>query len=268
MHGVSRQAFYQQMRRQERLLYKEHVILELIAPIRARMPKIGGRKLYDLLKSDIHKHGFKLGRDRFFTILRDNDKLVKRRKRYRVTTDSKHRFRVYENLIKDLEVTRVHQVLVSDITYIRYQKGFLYLALVTDLYSRKIIGYDLSESLGIDGSLQALRMALKALREGEKVIHHSDRGIQYCSHAYIDLLQKHDIGVSMAAKGNPYENPVAERVNGILKDEFLLNQTFISKTLAKKAVKEAVQIYNHERPHLSLNYKMPHQVYKQGLNAA
>lgn len=265
---MSRQAYYRHVKRQERTFYEEDVILDMIATIRARMPKIGGRKLYHKLKADFIRHGFKIGRDRFFSILRDNDKLIKRKKRYRITTDSSHGFRVYENRIKDLNITRVHQVLVSDITYIRHIHGFMYLALVTDLYSRKIVGYDVSQSLGVDGSIRALTMALKRIRPHEKLIHHSDRGIQYCSHAYMNILHDYNAEASMAAKGNPYENPVAERVNGILKDEFLLNQIFNSTTAVYKAVDEAVKIYNNERPHLSLQYRIPQEVYLKGLKAA
>lgn len=240
----------------------------MVDDIRARMPKLGGRKLYHELKADFIRQGFKIGRDGFFQVLRQHDRLVKCKKRYYLTTDSKHRFQIYDNQVANLEIKRVHQVLVSDITYLRCGKGFVYLALVSDLFSRKIIGYDVSESLGIASSLRALRMALKAVRKTDKVIHHSDRGIQYCSHDYVKLLTKNKVEISMAAKGNPYENPVAERINGILKHEFLLNQHFTSLTIVKRSVNEAIMIYNQERPHASLAYMKPAEKYKIGLKAA
>ena len=208
--------------------------------------------------------GFKLGRDGFFKILRENGLLVERKKKYVKTTNSVHRFRVYTNLIKEIKKVRINQVIVSDITYISTEEGYMYLALITEMYSRMIIGYDVSESLSIEGSLRALRQAIKKIRQTEGTIHHSDRGIQYCSNDYTKLLKRRKIRISMSEKGNPYENAVAERVNGILKIEFLLDQRFRTKSEARRFVREAIKIYNEERPHMSIGYEVPAERYSRG----
>lgn len=208
--------------------------------------------------------GFKLGRDGFFNILRENGLLVDRKKKYVKTTNSEHRFRVYTNLIKEIKIVRINQVIVSDITYISTEEGYMYLALITEMYSRMIIGYDVSESLSIEGSLRALRQAIKKISQTEGMIHHSDRGIQYCSNDYTKLLKIRRIKISMAEKGNPYENAVAERVNGILKIEFLLDQRFRTKAEARRFVREAIKIYNEERPHMSIGYEIPAERYFRG----
>lgn len=261
--GVSRQAYYQHQQRQATVHYQEDMIIQLVATIRARQPMIGGRKLYFLLQSRFQHLDFKLGRDQFFAILRQHDLLVKQR-RYRCrTTDSNHPYRRYPSLTDDLTVNRIHQLFVADITYLGTLEGFVYLALITDAFSRKIMGYDLSESLSADGSLRALHMALKPIRTTDNLTHHSDRGIQYCCHAYIDRLRKDNIRISMTENGDPYENAMAERVNGILKIDFLLGHTFSTKTNAINTAKESIIIYNQERPHLSLNYQTPDQVYQE-----
>jgi transposase InsO family protein len=165
---------------------------------------------------------------------------------------------MYKNLVKDIEISRPNQVYASDITYIRTINGFCYLSLITDMYSRKIVGYALSKSLSIEGSLKAMKMAIKGLRgKITDLIHHSDRGVQYCSYDYTDLLKKYNIRISMTEKDHVYENALAERVNGILKDEFMLGEMMRSFDIAEKMIKQAIEIYNYERPHLSLNYEMP-----------
>ena len=216
-----------------------------------------------LLGPDLEKSGFDLGRDRFFELLRKNDMLVKRRKKYMRTTDSNHMFRRYSNLIYDLEVTRCDEVFVADITYVDTREGFLYLALLTDMASRKIVGYDVSESLAVAGSLKALTVGLNGVEHPTALIHHSDRGIQYCCSTYTDRLHAMGVRISMGEKGNPYENALAERVNGILKLEFLLDKTFPTKSLAKEATHESVYIYNYERPHGSIGLKTPAQKYEE-----
>jgi transposase InsO family protein len=175
-----------------------------------------------------------------------------------------HRFKKHKNRIRDLSITETNQVFVVDITYLDTFNGFCYLALVTDVYSRKIVGYDVSRSLAIEGSLRALKMALKSVREPEKLIHHSDRGIQYCSHAYVDYLLERNITISMTEENHVYENAIAERVNGILKIEFMLGEKLLSVELAQALVAEAIQIYNEERPHLKLGYETPSKVYGNG----
>jgi putative transposase len=203
-----------------------------------------------------------LGRDKFFDILRNKKLLVKRRKKYVYTTDSFHRFRVYRNALKNKILNAPHQALVSDITYLRISKGFVYLSLITDAYSRKITGWSLSDSLSIEGSIEALKMALKQCPKPDGVIHHSDRGIQYCSNAYVELLKNRNMIISMTEENHCYENAMAERVNGILKEEFLLDSEFADKAIALKAVKEAIETYNNLRPHWSLQLFTPQQIHQ------
>jgi transposase InsO family protein len=272
VHGLSRQAYYQWKRREIEQNYEEEIVLQLIHEKRKRQPRLGGRKLHQRLKSrfkklGFKKLGFKIGRDRLFKILSKKGLLVEHKRRYAKTTNSSHMFRIYENLIKELVIYKPNQVLVADITYIDTREGFIYLAILTDVYSRKILGYDVSDSLSVEGSIRALKMALKVVKTTEGMIHHSDRGIQYCCNEYTKALKDGGIRISMAEKGNPYENAIAERVNGILKIEFLLSQKFRTKTDAVLAVKESIKIYNEERPHMSLNYMTPSEMY-EGKKAA
>jgi putative transposase len=217
------------------------------------MPRLGGRKLYHLVQPGLaREYAVRLGRDKFFDLLRRHGLLVKRRRKYAQTTNSHHRFHIYTNLIEHASVDAPNQVFVSDITYLRLQSGFGYLALVTDVYSRKIVGYDFSQSLTLDGALRALRMALLNVPDPSRLIHHSDRGLQYCSTEYTNELLSKNARISMSQAGNPYENAIAERINGILKDEFLLDDTFPNFAAARSAVVEAIQIYNTLRPHGSI----------------
>lgn len=224
------------------------------------MPRLGGRKLHHLLQPELEEHDIRLGRDRFFDWLRNNDLLVRPKKSHTRTTQSNHRFRIHRNLIKDLDVNKPDQVWVSDITYVRLQKGFCYLALITDAYSRKIIGFDVSDSLELSGCQRALTMACRH-RRGQEVIHHSDRGIQYCSNQYVKMLQKQGIHISMAEAGNCYENAKAERVNGILKNEFNLDTTFKNLHHARVASIQAINSYNKLRPHMSIGMQKPDELY-------
>lgn len=205
--------------------------------------------------------GIKMGRDKFFELLAKHVLLVKRRRKYVSTTDSYHRFRVYKNLLKGAPVTRAHQGWVSDITYIRTGKDFVYLFLITDAFSRKIVGWNLSGSLKIGGAISALKMAIRQCPKTKEVVHHSDRGIQYCSKDYVKVLRKAKMEISMTEENHCYENATAERVNGILKQEYGLDDTFTSESQAAKAVREAVWFYNMERPHWSLNLATPQQVH-------
>ena len=188
--------------------------------------------------------------------------LIRRKKYSTRTTQSHHRFYKYNNLIKNIEINRINQVWVSDITYIRTINGFCYLALITDAFSRKIVGYDISDSLELSGCLRTLQKALSKAGKLNGLIHHSDRGIQYCSNQYINQLKKNSIQISMTEENHCYENAVAERVNGILKDEFFFDQTFFDLIHAKRATKNAIKLYNKKRLHLSLNYKTPNMVYQ------
>jgi transposase InsO family protein len=263
--GISRQAFYKAEKLMQEKVLSEQLALEMVNDIRCRQPKIGGKKLYYLLSDDLQKLPSKIGRDALFTLLRNNLLLVCRKRSRFSTTNSNHSNKVYPNLIKGLVVTKPDQVLISDITYIRRIGGFSYLSVVSDLYSRKILGYYVSGNLSMEGPLMALKNSLRQLNNNEKndTIHHSDRGIQYSSFRYTDKLKKYKIRISMSAKGNPYDNAVMERIMGILKQEFLLDQTFQNIESIRKAVSEAVIIYNEERPHLSLAYKTPEMVYNE-----
>ena len=195
-------------------------MIELVKQQRLLMPKIGTRKLYYLLENELRL--LKVGRDKLFKILKANQLLIKPKRKYHITTNSHHRFRKHKNQIKELEFTRPEQTWVSDITYIGNRKNPSYLALITDAYSKKIVGYNVSDSLNVRGSLSALEMALKNRKyRNEPMIHHSDRGLQYCSNEYQKILVKNDILLSMTEQDDPYENAIAEKINGILKNEFI-----------------------------------------------
>jgi putative transposase len=256
----SRAAYYKQVNGQNLRCAQDCVIREMVIDKRRFMPRVGGKKLYRLLKGQMDEHLIHIGRDKFFTWLRNHDLLVKSKKRYTKTTNSYHRFRMHKNLIKQLEVSHPDQLWVSDITYLKLQKGFCYLALITDVFSRKIVGYDISASLELNGCLRALKMAC-AHKKSQQTIHHSDRGFQYCSNPYLAKLKENGIQVSMAEVGNCYENALAERVNGILKDEFNLDAVFKDLGAAQKAGKQAIETYNEMRPHWSIGMKIPNELY-------
>ena len=259
--GYTRQAYYKHRIHKENNLAEEKKILAAVIEIRKRQPMIGARKIQYLLRQQRKQLGICIGRDRLFSLLRENNLLIAAQKKYVKTTNSYHRFHKYRNLIKELDITKPDQVYVADITYVTIIDGFCYLSLITDLFSRKIVGYCLSQSLGIDGCLTALRMALNGVAHPANLIHHSDRGIQYCSQAYVELLNNQNIKISMTEQNHVYENAVAERINGILKTEFLLGETLTSFKIAQQLVAEAIHIYNSERPHLSLNYQTPDEVH-------
>ena len=240
---------------------QEDLVIRLVEDIRRYQPRIGGKKLYKLLKIDLEKLEGHLGRDKFFDILRKRGMLVKRRKKYVTTTDSYHRFHKYKNQLKGRFLTGCNQAYVSDITYLRTYEGFVYLFLQTDAWSRKITGWHLSDNLSIEGAIKALGMTMKQCIKPEGVVHHSDRGIQYCCKEYVEILKRNKMEISMTEENHCYENAIAERVNGILKEEFLLDAKFANKALALKAVKEAIESYNNRRPHWSLNLSTPDQIH-------
>jgi transposase InsO family protein len=239
----------------------EQQIIEIVHKRRRSLPREGVRKLTKSLDHEFAKANLKIGRDTLFNVLRKHNMLTLRKKTSARTTNSYHRFYKYNNIIKDMEITRPNQVWVSDITYIRTIKGFCYLALITDMYSRKIVGYDLSDSLELKGCVRALNKAIYQAKDIKHLIHHSDRGIQYCSNVYTQILKRNKIDISMTKENHCYENAMAERVNGILKDEFYLDQTFTNVAHAKRATKNAINLYNEIRLHLSLDYKTPNMVY-------
>lgn len=262
LFGYTRQAYYQQKSRQEREVMESQLLVREVVRIREQQKRIGVRKLYFMTTEFRSGHGITAGRDAFFRLMRDEGLLVrKRRSRKPITTQSCRWMKRYPNLAKDFEPFAPNQLWVSDITYIRLRTGFVYLSLVTDAYSRKIVGYHVSRDLKARGCVSALKMALanNLLREG--LIHHSDRGLQYYSSAYMKLLGP-DIRVSMTEHGDPLENAIAERVNGILKDE-LLERRFENLVDARQEVAAAVSTYNHLRPHLSVNLLTPAAAHTQ-----
>lgn len=261
-YNLHRDAYYKLKIRKQEKETTEKQVLELVKEERIEQPRVGTRKLYEALESTFEAMDLKVGRDKLFDILREHEMLVKRKKASCKTTDSYHRFHKYNNIVKGMDVAAPNQVWVSDITYIRTINGFCYLALITDMYSRKIVGYDISDSLELAGCLRALKRALQTSRPAAGLVHHSDRGIQYCSNQYVNELKKRNIKISMTEENHCYENAIAERVNGILKDEFYLDQTFFSKKAASIATDNAISIYNNKRLHVSLGYKTPSMVFK------
>lgn len=250
----SRQAFYQR----QQVIYvqaiEEHFILSQVQRIRQKQPRLGGRKLLVKLEGK----GIQIGRDALFDLLRNNGLLVRRRRNGVRTTYSSQWLRKYPNLIRHFEASRPNRIWVSDITYLETTEGYLYLFLITDACSKKILGFALADNLDADNALQALKMALKTMKEDcSGLIHHSDRGVQYCSDKYVKLLNKRNIMISMTENGDPLENAIAERVNGILKDEWLYDMGKMDKTTMHKIIPQIIHIYNEERPHLSLNMLTP-----------
>jgi transposase InsO family protein len=248
------------------LSFDHEIIIKRVKEIREQMPRIGTRKLYYLLGQTLEQHDISIGRDKLFDLLAEHGLLVRRRKRKRVsTTDSRHRFRRYPNIIRDLVVDHPNYLWVSDITYISLKEGFCYLSLVTDAYSRKIVGYCLYPSLKKEGPVHALRMALDSIggKAAAMLIHHSDRGLQYCCGEYTTLLEEASVLISMTEKGDPYENAIAERVNGILKCEFGLDKDFDSYEQAREVVATKIDTYNQARPHLSCDNLTPDEAHKR-----
>jgi putative transposase len=227
------------------------------------MPRIGTRKLHYLIEDDLKAREIKIGRDVLFDFLRAEHLLILPKRSYIKTTNSKHWMKKYPNLLGDIQIHRPEQVWVSDITYIKTNQGYKYLSLVTDAYSKKIMGHQLSSNLSVEGPLKALTMAIKARKFKSELIHHSDRGLQYCSADYIKCLADNRISISMTQNGDPYENAIAERVNGILKYEFLLVDGFTDLATASKTITQSINIYNKERPHLSWDMMTPEQAHKQ-----
>lgn len=264
---MSRQNYYAQRRRRQREAVDGDLIEGLVQRERCVQPRIGGRKLHRVLEKELRGAGVDLGRDRFFEVLRERKLLLEpQAAAYPCTTDARHYLPVFTNQIKELEVTGANQVWVSDITYVRTGEGFLYLALITDRWSRKIVGHHCGDSLEAEGCLKALDLALKSLPEGTRPIHHSDRGSQYCCHLYVNRLLERRLGVSMTEKDHCAENAMAERMNGILKQEYGLGMEFPTKADALRAVAQGIWLYNTRRLHAALGYRVPEQVHQFGLN--
>lgn len=260
--GISRQSVYQAESRYYTRAAALIPVLSMVGDIRRFMPRLGTRKLHHLIKPRLENAGIKLGRDGLFDYLRHHNLLVKKRRNHHKTTDSKHWMKKHPNLLKELVVSRPEQVFVSDITYIETDAGVHYLSLVTDAYSRKIMGHDVSRSMTAADIGRALNQAIKGRVNHGALIHHSDRGVQYCSHAYQQQLTANSIRPSMTDGYDCYQNALAERVNGILKHEFLLTKCKTGEEL-KRAVRQSIAIYNEYRPHLSLGMKTPNEVHKK-----
>lgn len=261
LFGKRRQTYYKKKKYSTAEAFQSEVIIQMIANERKRMPRLGGRKLYFKIRPQLSEE-LHIGRDKFFDLLRQNNLLV-RRKRYRaVTTMSSHWLRKYPNLIKDFVPTGPHQLWVSDITYVETTEGFVYLFLITDAYSRKIIGWSVSNNLEAKNAIAALHMALSQLPAGvTNLIHHSDRGVQYCSSKYVKILNKHGISISMTENGDPLENAVAERINGILKTEWINEMRLKSLKDTMFQVRNIIDIYNSQRPHSSIEMLTPNQAH-------
>lgn len=262
--GYSKQAYYQQRLRHEQAVLAEGLLLGAVIEIRRELPVLGGRKLFHLISQRLPE-SLVPGRDAFFRLLSVNGLLIRKKKTYRpITTISWHHFHRFSNLWKGRIPETPNQVWAADITYIRMDTGFfLYLSLLTDVYSHKIVGWALSGSLDMEAPIMALKMALEHLPQGHKLIHHSDRGVQYCSNAYVELLQSNGIQISMTENGDPRENAVAERVNGILKEEWINRENIESLEKGKEKIARIIEIYNKKRPHLSNNYLTPEQAHCQ-----
>ena len=262
LFGIDRQVYYRKIKRRKIKQDKAQLVVKMVLEIRTQMPRIGAKKLYYLLGNDLKV--LKTGRDKFIDILRANHLLILPKRSYHITTNSHHRFRKYKNQLLDLKITKPEQVWVSDITYIGKREKPCYLSLITDAYSKKIVGYNVSDNLNTQSSLVALRLAIKQRKNKEMpLIHHSDRGLQYCANEYQQILYKNGIQPSMTQNSDPYENAVAERINGILKQEFYIDKYNKDLSIMKQIIKETVHIYNEKRPHLSNHMLTPNQMHQQ-----
>ena len=236
----------------------------MVIEYRKTLPKTGTLKLYEYLHPKLMEQNIKMGRDALNDLLRKKGMLIKKTKRYFITTDSKHMFYKSPNLLKDLDIEHSEQVFVCDITYIKTDAGHAYLALVTDAYSRKIMGWSLEDNMKVSMVKNALEMAYKnCIFNHTNIIHHSDRGIQYCCPDYSQFAENKGFFLSTTQQYDPYENAIAERINGILKYEFGLKNTIKTLEIAQKMLSEAVKLYNNERMHLSLDFKKPQDIHKE-----
>lgn len=260
--GYSPQAYHKHNKKLFHQHYHEGLILQQIDNIRKQQPRCGGRKLFMELEPFFKQHRISMGRDKFFDLLKRNKLLVRKTKRNVYTTNSKHHFYRYPNLVKGFIPLKAHELWVADITYILLKERFAYLFLITDAYSRKIVGFHVSDDMKVNSAVLALKKALAQKPPETIVIHHSDRGIQYCSTEYVNLLKQHHAMISMTNNGDPLENAVAERVNGILKTE-LINNYYTDIDAASIHISRCITIYNYRRRHSSLNWQIPADVHLQ-----
>jgi transposase InsO family protein len=264
LFGKTRHAYYDHEWRKQDDFLKDELILQLIAEIRKSLPRLGTRKMQYLVNQKLTEHGLRAGRDYLFDLMAEHKLTIRSRRRKISTTNSRHWMRKYDNLIKDLVVNEPELLWVSDITYIRTGGGFVYLSLITDAYSRKIVGYSVSRDLAAEGCLDALEKALSNRNYPHKVlIHHSDRGSQYCCKQYVDLLSANNIAISMTQNGDPYENAIAERLNGIIKSEFDLYSNASGFEETCTLVDKSIAAYNAIRPHSSCDYLTPYEAHRK-----
>jgi putative transposase len=262
--GITKQAYSQRLKREKQKEIERNKVIELVVEYRKKLPKTGTRKLHQYLQPKLLEINIKMGRDAINNLLRSRGMLIKKTKRFFITTDSKHFFYKSPNLLTDLKITHSEQVFVSDITYIKTDNGHAYLALVTDAYSRKIMGWSLENNMKVSMVKNALAMAYQnCIFNHKNIIHHSDRGIQYCCPDYSQFTKNKGFILSTTQQYDPYENAIAERINGILKYEFGLKNTIKSVEIAQKMVAEAVKLYNNDRMHWSLDLKKPQEVHLQ-----
>lgn len=263
--GMTRQNYYARRKARQSRRVEGELVVALVIEERKIQPRLGTRKLHFLFKGVLAREGVRLGRDRFLEVLREHDLLLEPKPaEYPCTTNSHHCLPVFTNRIKGLEVSKPNEVWVGDLTCVRTEMGFLYLALLTDKKSRKVVGYHCGETLAAGGCLEALKQALADLPAGSKPIHHSDQGTQYCSHEYVNWVEAHGLSVSMTQTDHCAENALAERMNGILKSEYGLGGQFKTKANARLAVDQAVHLYNTRRPHTALGYRTPQEAHRQG----
>ena len=264
LFGVNRQVYYRRKKSESNSKKRATLVVDKVQKVRQYMPELGTRKLYKKLYEELRE--LKVGRDKLFTIMKSNHMQIQKKRQYHVTTNSHHRFRKHKNLIEHMQVERPEQIWVADITYVGTRSNPIYLSLVTDAYSKKIMGFNVSNSLNAQGAVNALKMAIKKRKYPEEVlIHHSDRGLQYCCDDYQYTLTKYGITTSMTEKYDPYQNAIAERINGILKQEFIRGISIKDISLMEKLITQSIQIYNQERPHLSCHMKTPNEMHQQQL---
>jgi len=261
--GYSKQAYYKSKTKQQKKNCYYTIAKQKVLAVRKQLPRLGTRKLYHLLAEDFKKEHIGVGRDKLFTILRNEQLLIVKKKRYTKTTDSRHWMHKYPNLIKGLQPMRPEQIWVADITWLSIKNDYCYLHLITDAYSKKIMGYEVSDNLAAASTIKALQMALNNRKYTTSLIHHSDRGLQYCSAGYTQVLTDYKVDISMTQDGSPYDNAIAERVNGILKDEFGLDDIFENIEQARSETKQSIDLYNCLRPHISNNMLTPIEMHQQ-----
>lgn len=267
--GLTRQSYYQHFWQDELVSIEQELVLQQVLEIRQNHRHIGTRKLYEMLQTFILSHQIKMGRDALFDLLAANYLLVRRKKRKVATTNSYHRFKKYPNLIRDLVPQYPNQLWVSDITYWRTTNGFVYISFITDAYSKKIVGHHVAQTMEAVETIEALKMAISGfLKEPDchfQLTHHSDRGMQYCSELYVKLLKTNNISISMTESGDPLENAIAERINGIIKEEYLNDYSIDNIIQAKELLSAVVNLYNNERPHQSIGYLTPNYVHQNNI---